>query len=137
VPTRKVIVGEGSHHVLFDPADFARFPAIEWLRIQASLHHLVEQRTLTTKEEVRREACGASPTRSVRRSGIASLPASRPSRSRRTLVGIQVLPERHGLSRHSEKHFDAIAQQLNECPRQTLGWKTPFQALSEVVASTA
>jgi IS30 family transposase len=29
--------------------------------------------------------------------------------------------------------FDAIAQQLNERPRQTLGFKTPSQALAEVL----
>jgi IS30 family transposase len=29
--------------------------------------------------------------------------------------------------------FDAIARELNERPRQTLGFKTPSQALAEVL----
>jgi len=30
-------------------------------------------------------------------------------------------------------HFDAIVEELNERPRQTLGFKTPSQALAEVL----
>jgi IS30 family transposase len=33
----------------------------------------------------------------------------------------------------TQADFDAIAQQLNERPRQTLGFKTPSQALAEVL----
>jgi transposase, IS30 family len=32
---------------------------------------------------------------------------------------------------HSEDHLDAVARQLNGRPRQTLGWKTPSEALAE------
>jgi hypothetical protein len=33
----------------------------------------------------------------------------------------------------TQADFDAIAQELNERPRQTLGFKTPSQALAEVL----
>jgi IS30 family transposase len=43
----------------------------------------------------------------------------------------QYLPRRLDLRTLTQAHFDAIAQQLNERPRQTLKFKTPSQALTE------
>jgi transposase, IS30 family len=49
----------------------------------------------------------------------------------------QYFPKGCDLSTHTERELDAVAQELNERPRQTLGWMTPSQRLAEVVASTA
>jgi IS30 family transposase len=49
----------------------------------------------------------------------------------------QYLPRLTDLSVYSQRQLDAIARQLNERPRQTLGWVTPSQRLAEVVASIA
>ena len=49
----------------------------------------------------------------------------------------QYFPKGSDLSTHTERELDAVAQELNERPRQTLGWMTPSQRLAEVVASTA
>jgi IS30 family transposase len=49
----------------------------------------------------------------------------------------QYLPKGSDLGVHSEVDLDAIAQALNERPRQALGWKTPSEALTAVVAITA
>ena len=48
----------------------------------------------------------------------------------------QYFPRLTDLSIFSERHLDAVARELNERPRQTLGWVTPSQRLAEVVAST-
>ncbi|MBI3429112.1 MAG: IS30 family transposase, partial [Actinobacteria bacterium] len=40
------------------------------------------------------------------------------------------------LSVHSEEELDAIAQELNARPRQTLNWMTPSEKFLEVVAMT-
>jgi IS30 family transposase len=42
-------------------------------------------------------------------------------------------PERLDFWTLSQADLDAIAQELNERPRQTLGFKTPSQALDEVL----
>jgi IS30 family transposase len=49
----------------------------------------------------------------------------------------QYLPKGTDLRLHSESDLDAIAQALNDRPRHTLGWKTPYEALNTVVAITA
>lgn len=45
----------------------------------------------------------------------------------------QYLPKRLDFRTLTQADFDAIAQELNERPRQTLGFKTPSQALAEVL----
>ena len=49
----------------------------------------------------------------------------------------QYFPKGTNLAAHSREHLDAVAAQLNARPRQTLGWKTPAQALDEVLAGAA
>jgi transposase, IS30 family len=49
----------------------------------------------------------------------------------------QFLPKGTDLGLHSESDLDAIAQALNDSPRQILGWKTPSEAFTAVVAITA
>ena len=45
----------------------------------------------------------------------------------------QHLPRRVDFRTLTQADLDAIAQELNERPRQTLGFKTPSQALAEVL----
>ena len=45
----------------------------------------------------------------------------------------QYLPRTVSMRDYQQADFDAIADQLNERPRQTLGFKTPSQALAEVL----
>jgi IS30 family transposase len=49
----------------------------------------------------------------------------------------QYFPKGTNLAVHSREHLDAAAAQLNSRPRKTLGWKTPAQALEEVLAGAA
>jgi transposase, IS30 family len=49
----------------------------------------------------------------------------------------QYFPTGTDLSRFSERELNDVARELNERPRQTLGWLTPSQKLAEVVAATA
>jgi IS30 family transposase len=46
---------------------------------------------------------------------------------------LQHLPRRLDFRTLTQADFDFIAQELNERPRQTLGFKTPSQALVEVL----
>ena len=45
----------------------------------------------------------------------------------------QYLPRRLDFRTLTQADFDAIALELNERPRQTLGFQTPSQALAEVL----
>jgi transposase, IS30 family len=45
----------------------------------------------------------------------------------------QYLPRRLNFRELTQDHFDAIATELNDRPRQTLGFKTPSEALAEVL----
>jgi len=49
----------------------------------------------------------------------------------------QYLPKGSDLRQHSATDLDAIAQALNDRPRQTLGWRTPSEVFNAVVAITA
>ena len=48
----------------------------------------------------------------------------------------QYLPKGIDISTYSQLQLNAIARQLNERPRKTLGFHTPAQMFSERVAST-
>jgi len=49
----------------------------------------------------------------------------------------QYFPKGTDLSVHSREHLDQVAAELNSRPRKTLGWKTPAEALDEVLAAAA
>jgi IS30 family transposase len=49
----------------------------------------------------------------------------------------QYFPKSTNLAAFSREDLDAAAAQLNARPRKTLGWKTPAQALDEVLAAAA
>ena len=49
----------------------------------------------------------------------------------------QYFPKGTDLSRHGKADLDAVAAQLNARPRKSLGWRTPAQALDEVLDSAA
>ncbi len=48
----------------------------------------------------------------------------------------QYFPKGTDLGAHSTAHLDAVAAELNERPRQTLGWATPAEKLAELLATT-
>jgi IS30 family transposase len=45
----------------------------------------------------------------------------------------QYFPKRSDLRPHTQANLDAVAAELNDRPRQTLGWKSPSQALDEAL----
>ena len=45
----------------------------------------------------------------------------------------QYFPKRTEIAHYSQADLDAVAAELNGRPRQTLGWKTPSQALDEAL----
>ena len=45
----------------------------------------------------------------------------------------QYFPKRTEIAHYSQAELDVVAAELNGRPRQTLGWKTPSQALDEVL----
>jgi IS30 family transposase len=47
----------------------------------------------------------------------------------------QYFPKRTDLSRHSRSDLDAVALALNTRPRKTLGWRTPAEAIDELLRS--
>jgi IS30 family transposase len=47
----------------------------------------------------------------------------------------QYFPKGTDLSRHSVEELSAVAFALNTRPRKTLGWKTPAEALNELLLS--
>jgi IS30 family transposase len=46
----------------------------------------------------------------------------------------QYFPKGTSLAGHTPQHLAAVADELNGRPRKTLGWKTPAEALAEVLA---
>jgi IS30 family transposase len=48
----------------------------------------------------------------------------------------QYFPKRTDLNRFNHGELDAVAAELNERPRQTLGWATPAERLAELLAQT-
>jgi IS30 family transposase len=47
----------------------------------------------------------------------------------------QYFPKGTNLARWSSEEIEAVAATLNNRPRQTLGWKTPAEALNEQLMS--
>ncbi|MFE7713139.1 IS30 family transposase [Streptomyces sp. NPDC057486] len=48
----------------------------------------------------------------------------------------QYFPKGTDLSLHSREHLDTVAAELNSRPRKTLGWETPAERLSKLLATT-
>jgi IS30 family transposase len=45
----------------------------------------------------------------------------------------QYFPKRSEIAHHTQADLDAVAAELNDRPRQTLGWRSPSQALDEAL----
>jgi len=45
----------------------------------------------------------------------------------------QYLPKGEDLSRYSQEELDRIAAELNDRPRQTLGWMKPSEKMNELL----
>ena len=48
----------------------------------------------------------------------------------------QYFPKGTDMSRYDERELDAVAANLNGRPRKTLGWRTPAEALNELIFAT-
>ena len=48
----------------------------------------------------------------------------------------QYFPKGTDMSRYAERELDAVAATLNGRPRKTLGWRTPAEALNELISAT-
>ncbi|MFI0259905.1 IS30 family transposase [Streptomyces sp. NPDC017056] len=49
----------------------------------------------------------------------------------------QYFPKGTDLAAHTRSHLDAVAAELNSRPRKTLGWETPTERLSKLLATTS
>lgn len=47
----------------------------------------------------------------------------------------QYFPKGTDIGRYAERELDAVAATLNNRPRKTLEWKTPVEALNELLSS--
>ena len=47
----------------------------------------------------------------------------------------QYFPKGTDLAAHSNEHLTAVAAELNGRPRQTLGWRTPAEALNQLLSN--
>jgi IS30 family transposase len=47
----------------------------------------------------------------------------------------QYFPKGTDLSIYTQRELNAVARELNDRPRETLGWDSPLERLREVVAS--
>jgi IS30 family transposase len=45
----------------------------------------------------------------------------------------QYFPKRSEIAHYTQADLDAVAAELNGRPRQTLGWRSPSQALDEAL----
>ena len=48
----------------------------------------------------------------------------------------QYFPKGTDMSRYDERELDVVAATLNGRPRKTLGWRTPAEALNELISAT-
>jgi IS30 family transposase len=45
----------------------------------------------------------------------------------------QYFPKGTDLAQHSQRHLDAVAQQMNQRPRKTLGFQAPAEAMAKAL----